>query len=231
MKIATVTLRHKKKNKTIIVDQKEYAEDLGKHKYREYELVGAQHNDDESAKISVTTQPVKIGAVLVVGENGAITEENAEKLIQDIFNVLMEQNIPIEVKDGETNLEIFNKMIALDGVDIQIPDQNGHIIETSNMVDVLTNLESKTIPENEVHDLTNNESTEESEPAVAGADDSSEEVTSADHAAAPKTGGDVNGVTGTEEERGKNKADEKPAATSRPAKKKTSKKKTAKKTS
>jgi hypothetical protein len=53
MKTATVTLRHKKKGRILKVDQSEYAHDLGKHKYRNYELVGERHNDDPDAKLDL----------------------------------------------------------------------------------------------------------------------------------------------------------------------------------
>jgi hypothetical protein len=45
MRLPTVTLRHKTKGTRLKVDQHEYARDLGKHKYRNYELVGEKRGD------------------------------------------------------------------------------------------------------------------------------------------------------------------------------------------
>ena len=55
MKTATITLRHKKKNRTIVVSQDEWAQDLGRGKFKDYERVSTQHNDDESATLNVKT--------------------------------------------------------------------------------------------------------------------------------------------------------------------------------
>ncbi len=57
MRLATVTLKHKKKGTTITVNQEDYAEDLGKERYSGYTLVNASHNEDEAATIEVT-EPV-----------------------------------------------------------------------------------------------------------------------------------------------------------------------------
>ncbi len=59
MRLATVTLKHKKKGTTITVNQEDYAEDLGKERYSGYALVNASHNDDEAATIEVVepTEP------------------------------------------------------------------------------------------------------------------------------------------------------------------------------
>jgi hypothetical protein len=182
MKIATVTLRHKKKNKTIMVDQQEYSEDLGKHKYREYELVSAQHNDDESAKLKVTTNNFNLEDFIIgrneekrtvtisLKNNSLLTEQQVQQVMDSINEALNE---------NEIKFTLFNNNETL---------------------------------ENEVHDLMNKES--------EGAGTQGSEA----------TGGGIEGVGSLETPNENTEVDEeKPAATSKPAKKKTAKKKTAKK--
>ena len=45
MRIPTVTLKHKRKNKLITVNESDWAQDLGVYKYRDYERVNERHNE------------------------------------------------------------------------------------------------------------------------------------------------------------------------------------------
>lgn len=57
-KLPTVRLRHKKKKDRIItVNQDDYATDLGKHRYRNYELVGETHVSDADKKAAEAAGP------------------------------------------------------------------------------------------------------------------------------------------------------------------------------
>ena len=55
MQVGTVKLRHKRKNKFITVDAKDWSEDLGRFKYSDYERVQESHNNDESVKLNIVT--------------------------------------------------------------------------------------------------------------------------------------------------------------------------------
>lgn len=72
MRLATVKLRHKRKPKKVIkVNARDYAQDLGKGRYRNYELVSEQHNMTDETKIEVPEQESKdayIDSVVSVGD-------------------------------------------------------------------------------------------------------------------------------------------------------------------
>lgn len=67
MHVPTVVLLHKKKGTKLIVNQSEYATDLGKEKYKAYELFTERHTEDTKANEVTAPEkeaPVETGAKL-----------------------------------------------------------------------------------------------------------------------------------------------------------------------
>lgn len=62
MRIPTVTLRHKAKGKRLIVNEADWAQDLGKYKWSSYERIGEAHNE------AATPLEVRTVDVSVIGE-------------------------------------------------------------------------------------------------------------------------------------------------------------------
>lgn len=74
MKLNTVKLRHKRKGKTLIVNEYDWACDLGRYQFREYERIDGGSYGDPFKKITDA----------ISGESVTITQDEAQKANADI---------------------------------------------------------------------------------------------------------------------------------------------------
>ena len=80
MRLPTITLRHKKKGNKVKVNASDWAQDLGRFKYRDYERIGESRGDAEAESNPETSS----GVSLVTGGEGVDVAPDHSQTVIDV---------------------------------------------------------------------------------------------------------------------------------------------------